>query len=81
MQPYSAPTTYPVDGPLHKLLAKLLSAENIDRLGFVNVEKTRTLVQDAFEKDNAQAMRLAIVLAQWVVLSQRFGIKRAERPL
>jgi asparagine synthase (glutamine-hydrolysing) len=69
-----------VDGPLHKLLARLLTKENIDHLGFVDLEKTSTLLDDAFVKKNPLAMRFALVVAQWVVLSQRFGIKKAEHP-
>lgn len=44
-------------------------------------EKVGTLVEDAFERRDAQAMRLSIILAQWVVMGKRFGVKRAEKPL
>jgi hypothetical protein len=36
------------------------------------------LLDGAFEKGKPQAMRFAMVIAQWVVLSHRFGIKKAE---
>lgn len=76
--PYSAPTTWPRDGPLHKLLAGLLSRENVDNLGFVAWEKVEGLVNRAFgENGDPGAMRKALVVAQWVVLSRRFGIRRA----
>lgn len=78
--PYSAPTTYPIDGPLHSLLARLITHENVAKLGFVDWEKTKTLVPDAFGKQNALAMRSAFTVAQWVVLAERFGIKTAEPP-
>jgi asparagine synthase (glutamine-hydrolysing) len=80
VQPYSAPTMFPSGGPLHKLLAKLLARENVEQLGFVGAKKTSTLVEDAFENKKPLAMRLALVVAQWVVLANRFGVKTAVSP-
>lgn len=60
---------------------KLITKENVAQLGFVDEEKVGTLVEDAFERRDAQAMRLSIILAQWVVMGKRFGVKRAEKPL
>jgi asparagine synthase (glutamine-hydrolysing) len=77
--PYSAPTTWPRDGPLHKLLAGLLTEENVENLGFVSWLRVEWLVDRAFgEKGDPGAMRTALVVAEWVVLSQRFGVSRAE---
>jgi asparagine synthase (glutamine-hydrolysing) len=76
--PYSAPTTWPRDGPLHKLLAGLLTEENVEKLGFVSWPRVKWLVYRAFgEKGDPGAMRTALVVAEWVVLSQRFGVERA----
>lgn len=76
--PYSAPTTWPRDGPLHKLMQKLISKDTIDALGFVDWDRVKNLVDDGFgEKGSPGAMRKALVLAEWVVLSQRFGVKKA----
>ena len=77
-QPYSAPTTYPENGPLHELLRRLITRENIEQLGFVDWEKTKDLVHRAFAGKDAVSMRFAFSIAQWVVLSQRFGIRRAR---
>ncbi|KAI9692564.1 MAG: hypothetical protein M1822_006795 [Bathelium mastoideum] len=76
--PYSAPTTYPENGPLHKLLQRLVTKENVEELGFLHWEKTKNLVHRAFVEKDALAMRLAFSVAQFVVLSERFGISRAE---
>lgn len=78
--PYSAPTSYPVNGPLHKLLASIITQENIDQLGFVDWARCDGLVDRAFKNQSAMAMRYSIVVAEWVILSQRFGVRRAERP-
>jgi asparagine synthase (glutamine-hydrolysing) len=76
--PYSAPTTWPRDGPLHKLLAGLLTKENVDELGFVDWWAVEGLVNRAFgEKGDPGAMRTALVVAEWVVLSKKFGVRRA----
>ena len=77
--PYSAPTKYPRDGPLHKLIGGLISEETVKELGFVSWEKVRGLVDAAFgEKGEPRALRLALVVAEWVVLGRRFGVKRAS---
>ncbi|PVH68266.1 adenine nucleotide alpha hydrolases-like protein [Cadophora sp. DSE1049] len=80
--PYSAPTSYEKDGPLCRLLRGLITEENVRGLGFVEWEKARGLVERAFgigggERD-AAAARLAFVVAQWVVLGKRFGVKTAS---
>lgn len=76
--PYSAPTTWPRDGPLHQLLGGLLSRENVEGLGFVDWEKVEGLVERGFGEDgDPGCMRKAIVVAEWVVLGKRFGVRRA----
>jgi asparagine synthase (glutamine-hydrolysing) len=76
--PYSAPTTWPRDGPLHELLAGLLTKENTYKLGFVEWDKVKDLVDRGFgENGDPGAMRKALVVAEWVVLSKRFGVRRA----
>ena len=72
--------TYSVDGPLYGLLNKLITEENVRKLGFVSWDKVRSLVQRAFEQKESLAFRLALVVAQWVVLSERFSIKTANAP-
>ena len=78
--PYSAPTAYPVGGPLHKLLSGIVTRANIEALGFVDWSRCEDLVRRAFEEGSAKAMRFVIVLAEWVVIGKRFGVRRAERP-
>ena len=34
--PYSAPLQYAVDGPLHQLMKRLVTRENIEELGFMD---------------------------------------------
>ncbi|KAK4982961.1 hypothetical protein LTR66_009015 [Elasticomyces elasticus] len=75
--PYSAPTTYPLNGPLHTLLSSLITPASIARLGFVDWDKCKDLVRNAFERGDVRCMRYAIVVAEWVVLSRRFGVGRA----
>lgn len=73
--PYSAPTSWPVGGPLHHLLAGLLTKENAEGLGFVAWEKVEGLVDRAFGREGeARALRVALIVAQWVVLGKRFGV-------
>ncbi|OQO14973.1 hypothetical protein B0A48_00355 [Cryoendolithus antarcticus] len=77
--PYSAPTTWPRDGPLHKLLKGLMTKEKVEQLGFVDWAKVGGLVGKGFgEKGDPGAMRTALVVAEWVVIAERFGVATAE---
>ena len=77
--PYSAPTTWPKGGALYRLLGGLVTEANVQQLGFVAWEKVGGLVEEAFgEKADARALRLVLVVAEWVVLSKRFGVARAR---
>lgn len=84
--PYSAPTSWPRNGPLHQLFAGLLTENNVKALGFVDWNRCERLVDTAFgvgdkadeeDKVKTMAMRYTIVLAEWVVLHQRFGVETA----
>jgi asparagine synthase (glutamine-hydrolysing) len=75
---YSAPPAWPVDGPLHKLMRRLITQKNIQQLGFVQWEKVENIVSNAFEKGDESCFRLSWILAQWVVLGQKFGVQEAQ---
>jgi asparagine synthase (glutamine-hydrolysing) len=79
--PYSAPTTWPRDGPLHALMNKLVTKENVEELGFVDWEKCKGLVDRGFgEKGDPNAMRFTLLVAEWVTIGKRFGVRRASPP-
>jgi asparagine synthase (glutamine-hydrolysing) len=57
----------------------------VEQLGFISWEKVSSLVDKAFRMKDANAMRFAFTVAQWVVIGKRFQIKKAgpqlvERP-
>lgn len=79
--PYTAPPVYPVGGPLHKLFSRLLTRDNVERLGFIDWKAAEEILLAAFEQQDTASFRAAILLCQWVVLSQRFGIKTAASSL
>ncbi|OJD36739.1 asparagine synthase [Diplodia corticola] len=76
--PYSAPTLFPENGPLHKLFSRLMTRENVEELGFVDWNKTKDMVREAFVEKNPSAVRAAISISQWIVLGRRFGVRKAE---
>ncbi|KAL9055061.1 MAG: hypothetical protein Q9206_003291 [Seirophora lacunosa] len=76
--PYSAPSLYPVGGPLYQLMKRLITRETVEALGFVDWVRTEGLVEKAFREQDQVALRSAFGIAQWVVLSQRFGVSKAE---
>ena len=55
----------------------MLTRDRVERLGFVSWEKTKGLVDKAFRMKDANAMRFAFTVAQWVVIGERFQIKKA----
>lgn len=78
--PYSAPTTWPAQGPLHKLMRELVTKSNVEQLGFIDWRKTDGLVDRAFVDKEPLALRFTLLVAEWVVLSQRFGVQTAVQP-
>ncbi|CAK1359067.1 unnamed protein product [Cercospora beticola] len=76
-QQFAAPRTYAPGGPLHQLFSELVTEENVARLGFVDWDSAKDLLQSAFEKHEQMAFRRIVMLAEWVVLSQRFDVPPA----
>lgn len=88
--PYSAPVVYSVDGPLHKLMRKLITKDNVENLGFFDWfpnspgaagRSLGHMIDEAFADKSIPAFKQVICLAQWVVLGQRFGVERVEASL
>lgn len=75
--PYSAPVQFPKGGPLYKTLKRLVTRVNIEKLGFLKAEGLEGLVDECFETKQMSTFRLVFCLAQWIVLSQRFGVQQA----
>lgn len=63
---------------MHNLMSRLITESSIEKLGFVDWEETKDLVEDAFQSQDQVKLRSAFGIAQWVVLGVRFGIPRAE---
>lgn len=76
--PYTAHLQYESGGPLHTLLSSLITEENIRDLGFVSWDKVKNLLKRGFEEKELAAARLSFIVAQWVVLAKRFGVKTAQ---
>ncbi|KAH8780909.1 asparagine synthetase [Diaporthe sp. PMI_573] len=74
--PYTAPATWPAGGPLHQLLERLVTRSNVEQLGFLDWENVKGLVGTAFFKKDVASFRQALIIAEWIVISQRFGVER-----
>jgi len=76
--PYTAPTTYPVGGPVHKLLVRLVTKENVGGLGFLDWDAVSRLLAQAFgdgsDQERTKGFRLCLCVAEWIVLSKRFNV-------
>ena len=55
-------------------MSRLITRENIKALGFLDWVHVEPLVRSAFEAQDKPLMGVIFVIAQWVVLSQRFDI-------
>ena len=77
-QPFLGPCQYAEDGPMHQVLKPLLTCENVDALGFVDWTQASQMLDKAFREKDPVSFRSAYLLAQFVVLSQRFNVPKAQ---
>ncbi|KAL8415171.1 hypothetical protein RB594_006127 [Gaeumannomyces avenae] len=78
--PYSAPLAWPRGGPIHEMLEGLLTDEAVAALGFVDGGAVRRALEAGFgDGADARAFRILLIVASWVVIGQRFGVKTARR--
>lgn len=77
-QPFLGPCQYAEDGPMHQILKRLLTCENVDALGFVDWTQASQMLDKAFREKDPVSFRSAYLLAQFVVLSQRFNVPKAQ---
>ncbi|KAJ0106887.1 hypothetical protein J7T55_014963 [Diaporthe amygdali] len=75
--PYTAPVSWPTGGALHRLFERLVTRSHVEQLGFVDWEKVKGLVGSAFVEKDVAALRQTLIIAEWVVISQRFGVEKA----
>ena len=77
--PYSAPSTYPADGPVNRLLDRLVSQERVEQLGWISWAVVSELKGRAFggqgREADVGAWRQVLMVAEWTVLAERFGVK------
>ncbi|PHH82725.1 hypothetical protein CDD82_5080 [Ophiocordyceps australis] len=77
-QSFLAPMSWPADGPLHRLLQKILTRAAVDQLGFVDSDFVLALMPGAFGPSaNSNKFRILVAIAAWVVLAQKMGIPTA----
>lgn len=78
---FSGPTKYKEGGPMHQALQRLLTKDNLDRLGFLDADEAQIYFERAFREGDRLAFRNAMLIAHFVVISQRFGVKIAQPDL
>jgi asparagine synthase (glutamine-hydrolysing) len=79
--PFSAPVKYRPDGPVYKLFERLITKENVEALGFLEWDMCEGLLHDAFFNGDRPKWSQMILVGQFVVLMQRFGVRKAESEL
>jgi asparagine synthase (glutamine-hydrolysing) len=79
--PFLGPSRFTVNGPMHKVFQRLLTEENVRQVGFLDWDAVRSALDQSFNEGNVFAFRNSLTAAQFVVLSKRFNVKRAELPI
>ena len=74
--PYSAPLKYKIGGPMHTLMKRLVTEEKVEKLGFLRAGEWDDKIERAFSGDDS-TFKLVICVAQWVILGERFEVKKA----
>ncbi|EOA84140.1 uncharacterized protein SETTUDRAFT_155435 [Exserohilum turcica Et28A] len=75
--PFSAPVRYKPGGLVHEFFEKLMTRENVEQLGFLEWEKCKNLLHDAIYDADRPKWSQMILVGQFVILSKRFGVKKA----
>ncbi|KAL4876199.1 hypothetical protein BJY04DRAFT_223283 [Aspergillus karnatakaensis] len=76
-QMYAAPLRYRFDGPVHNMFRGLVTRGNVEALGFVDWGETEGLLERAVVGGDPEAFRAVVTVAQFVVVSRRFGVRTA----
>ncbi|KAL1595958.1 hypothetical protein SLS60_009648 [Paraconiothyrium brasiliense] len=76
--PYMGPIRYTANGPFHQVIKSLVTKENVEQLGFIDWSRVEGLAEKAFVQHEHLAYLTVLSVAQFVVFSQRFGVKRAD---
>ncbi|KAL6239510.1 hypothetical protein BDW75DRAFT_227146 [Aspergillus navahoensis] len=74
---YLGPSNDRVDGPLHRAVKRLLTEDNVRKLGFVDWDRLQEHIVKGFHDGDQRCFRSSLFVAQLVVLSQRFSVKTA----
>jgi asparagine synthase (glutamine-hydrolysing) len=76
---FLASNRYSIGGPVHRVVARLVTKENIDALGFLDWLQVEKSLSNAFGKGLvAEDFSNTMKVASWVVLGQRFGVATAS---
>ena len=62
---------------MHQLMSRLITKQNVEALGFLDWSEMHNLVHKSFEEQEPVMLRTTFLVAQYVVLSQRFGVETA----
>ncbi|KAI9926063.1 hypothetical protein ASPWEDRAFT_106759 [Aspergillus wentii DTO 134E9] len=76
-KPFLGPPRFKENGPFHLMISRLITKTNIEGLGFIEWKVAKKLFDNAFTANDGVALRSVFLIAQMVVLGQRFGIKTA----
>ncbi|KAI9730897.1 MAG: hypothetical protein M1834_005615 [Cirrosporium novae-zelandiae] len=75
-QPFKGPAKYARNGPIHNLLIRLITEENVNQLGFIDWLDVQTIMHKAFQEYDGPSVRQAMSVAQFIILAQRFGVEK-----
>ncbi|TLS20946.1 uncharacterized protein PpBr36_10678 [Pyricularia pennisetigena] len=76
---FMASNMYGPGGPIHQLLKRLLTKENVDAVGFLDWPKIQGHLEHVFDPESrGKNFTPCLAAASFVVISQRFGVATAS---
>lgn len=76
-KPFLGPRRFSAGRPLHQILTRLVTKENVESLGFVDWGLALDALNKAFSTNDPFVFRRVLTIAQFIVLGQRFGVRTA----
>jgi asparagine synthase (glutamine-hydrolysing) len=76
--PFLGPVEYSADGFLYKEIKRLVTKENVEKLGFLAWDKVDGLAERAFVDHVHDAFRMVLGVSQLIAISRRFGVQTAD---
>lgn len=78
-KPFLGPRLYALNGPMHRFVVGQVTKDKVAQLGFIDWPETQIMMRKAFEEGgDPYAIKQVILVAQFVILAQKFGVETSR---